>query len=301
VPAPDSPASVSVVIPTQGRRPEVLKQAITRLTAETSVREVLLVDDSGQLALRLGKPHYGLVSVIPVRGLGPNTSRQAGLEAATGDVVLFLADDVLPDPDLASRHLACHDAHSNAVVLGYMPVAQDGNGAHASATSHLYAVEYEARVAGYQADPDSILSNLWGGNVSLLRVDALRIGVENPSYPGRRHEDQDFGIRCAQAGLVGVFDRTLHASHIYRRSRLEFLRDARAQGYERTTLAQTHPGATWHGTGSHASLSTGSKVLGRTTNRRQADLLILKTARRIELWRGSISANRSIRQSGDDT
>jgi GT2 family glycosyltransferase len=279
---PDSETRVSVVIPTQFRRPEVIKAALMRLGADSYVGEVFLVDDSGRVALAIDNAGTAPVSVINAEGRGPNSSRQAGLEAATGEVVLFLDDDVVPDPDLATRHAACHSAHPNAVVLGYMPVAHDANGVHASAASHLYAIEYEARVAEYETDPRTILTNLWGGNVSLRRSDALRVGVENPSYPGRRHEDQDFGLRCAQAGLVGVFDRGLRAAHHYHRSRREFLRDAWAQGYERTTLARTHPHVSWHKAGSDSQLRARPELLEPITNRRRADLLFLKTARRLE-------------------
>lgn len=237
----------------------------------------------------------GLVASVDSPGRGPNASRQAGLDAASEEVVLFLDDDVLPDPGLATRHAAHHARGEGLVVLGYMPVARDANGRYATATAELYANEYERRVRSYEHAPDSILRNLWGGNVSLRREDGLGVGVENAEHPGRRHEDQDFGFRCAAAGLRGVFDRDLMASHHYRRSRGDFLSDAFAQGYERALLRHNEPGAEWFTRGTvRGEQGQAETVMPGAV--RSAELLSLKAARRVQFWRGSRSGVRHTQQ-----
>ncbi len=203
----DAELSVSVVIPTLGTRPDVLASTITRLSAEPCVRQIVVVGDS-TLGHSLPADRRGVVSLMESPGIGPNASRQTGLDAAREEVVLFLDDDVLPDTGLATGHAAHHARAGSLVVVGYMPVVVgDAAGRYATATGELYALEYERRIRAYERNPDSILRNLWGGNLSLRRRDALRVGVENPAHPGRRHEDQDFGFRCAAAGLHGLFDR----------------------------------------------------------------------------------------------
>ncbi len=293
-PGSDGAAPVSVVIPTQGERPEVLNLAIARLSAEPCVAEIIVVGSS-----TTGRPlptdDPRVVSLHRSVGTGPSSSRQAGLEAASAQVVLFLDDDVLPDPGLATGHAAHHACAEDLVVLGYMPVVRDATGRYATATSELYGREYERRVRRYEADPWSVLQNLWGGNVSLRRPDALRVGVENTAHPGRRHEDQDFGFRCAAAALVGLFDRELGAAHHYRRSRGAFLRDAWAQGYERALLRQNEPRAEWF----LRKAGGGDESRGRPTEDgalRGAELISLKAARRLQLWRGSRRARRDNNQ-----
>jgi glycosyltransferase involved in cell wall biosynthesis len=288
----DATPSVSVVIPTRGTRPDVLASAIERLSAEQCVRQVIVVGDSG-----IGRSFSGdrqvPVTLMDSPDRGPNASRQVGLDAASEDVVLFLDDDVLPDPGLAAGHAAHHARTGNLVVVGYMPVVPDAAGRHATATAELYALEYERRVGSYEGDPGSILRNLWGGNISLHRSDALRVGVDNAAHPGRRHEDQDFGFRCMAAGLHGVFDRNLRAGHHYRRSRSAFLSDAWAQGYERTLLRHNEPRAEWFVRGT-------ARQEGRTPivdgGLRSAELLSLKAARRVQFWRGARSAARQAKQ-----
>jgi hypothetical protein len=171
--------------------------------------------------------------------MGPSFARQQGLEASSGSIVLLLDDDVRPNAGLVSAHAARHGA-PGLVVVGYMPVAEPQDPSTEPLPTMLYRQEYLARVAKYESDPASILRHLWAGNVSMRREDALRVGLASNSFPGRRHEDRDFGLRCLAAGMTGVFDRTLAATHEYRRSNRAFLEDARAQGAERFALHQAH-------------------------------------------------------------
>jgi len=292
---PDAVPSVSAVIPTRGSRPDVLPLTIQRLSAEACVTQIIVVGEPATCRSPAGAGHPA-VSVVEAPGRGPNSSRQAGLDAATAEVVLFLDDDVLPDPRLATGHAAHHARAENLVVVGYMPVVR-GEAGYDTATGQLYALEYERRVKRYEADPDSILTNLWGGNVSLRCGDARRVGVENEAHPGRRHEVQDFGLRCAAAGLVGLFDRDLRATHHYRRSRRAFLDDAWAQGYERTLLRQNQPRSEWFVRGSPGD-EQGGGVPVREAALRTAEIASLKAARRLQLWRGSRRAHHDINQQG---
>ena len=296
--AADAVPSVSAVIPTQGTRPEVLEATIDRLAAEPCVTQIVLVGNA-----MIGRPMSGgpgvPVSVMDAPAGGPNAARQAGLDAATEEVVLFLDDDVLPEPGLAAGHAAHHARAAGLVVVGYMPVARDSTGRYATATAQLYALEYERRVKSYEQDPGAILRNLWGGNVSLRRADALRVGVGNVAYPGRRHEDQDFGLRCAACGLSGLFDRGLLAGHHYRRTRRAFLRDAWAQGYERTVLRHNEAGTEWFARGTGHGGTARRAAPGLRSTVRSAELASLRIARRLQLYRGSASARRDTnRQEG---
>ena len=83
------------------------------------------------------------------------------------------------------------------------------------ASTYLYAGNYEGSCAACERDPSLVLTGLWGGNVSICRADALRVGMDSSfTY----HEDRDFGLRCMKAGLRGRFDRSLHADHVHARN-----------------------------------------------------------------------------------
>jgi len=301
----DRISTVSVVIPTL-RGGDRLAPTIERLQRDASVGEIVLVDDRSDAMEPLLPAVPSLVRIVCTCGaVGPNRARQAGVERARGEIVLLLDDDVVPAEGLAARHATRH-SKPGLVVVGYMPVPAPERPGAESLPRLLYRREYEKRVSGYERDPATILTHLWGGNMSLRRVDALRVGIANPGFVGRRHEDREFGIRCARAGLVGVFDRALGANHEYERSLEPFLADARVQGSELVALGRLHPeamdGARWSPgwadciahrcePAAARALLAGVRLAG-ASQRHGVELMLLKAARRIvraagarEAWR----------------
>ncbi|HEY6759202.1 MAG TPA: glycosyltransferase [Baekduia sp.] len=239
----ETPAStVSVVVPTTGDAPW-LAPIVAAALADGAL-EVVVVDDradAARPALRL--PDDGRVRVLSGPRAGPGPARQAGVEAARGDVVLLLDHDVVPEPGLVRGHGARHAAASALVVVGAMPVVVRPGEPRPRYPRALYAADYARRAARWSADPDDVLEHLWTGNVSLRRADALHVGLASADYRGYRHEDRDFGLRCRAAGLRGVYAPELRAVHQYERPAERFFADARAQGAEQAQLARLHPEA----------------------------------------------------------
>ena len=101
---------LSVVIPTYNRRDRLARvlAALERQTMPADEFEVVVVDDgstdgsSDWLATR--KPAYALRTLRLSNG-GPARARNAGVEAATGDILLFIDDDVEPTDSLIAEHL----------------------------------------------------------------------------------------------------------------------------------------------------------------------------------------------------
>jgi glycosyltransferase involved in cell wall biosynthesis len=234
--------SLSVVIPTH-ERALLLPRILAPLLADDGAIEVVVVvdgstDGSLELLQAIAAEHPKLRPLWH-ENRGKEATRQAGVEAARGELVLLLDDDVLAAPGLATGHAAAHDAE-DAVVVGYSPVALPDHAA-GNASTLLYAAEYEGACRGVEADPDSVLRRLWGGNLSLRRADALRVGFLSPAFRERYHQDQDFGLRCRRAGLRGRFRRDLRATHLHHRPLSAFRRDARHQGAGRRELRRLHP------------------------------------------------------------
>jgi GT2 family glycosyltransferase len=238
LPQPD----VSVVIPTYNRR-ELLPRVLAPLLGDERAKQVVVVvdgsrDGSYELLRELARRHPKLQPAFH-ENRGKEETRQAGLELADREVVLFLDDDVVAEPGLAGGHARAHAAEDGVVVVGHMPVALPGRRAGSGATV-LYATDYERRCRDYDANPASVLERLWGGNVSLRRRDAERVGFVTPDFDQRHHQDREFGLRCLDAGLKGRFRRDLCATHHHHRSLAAFRRDARDQGAGRLRIRELH-------------------------------------------------------------
>ena len=231
---------MSVVVPTYQRRAE-LPRFLEALLEEPGLHEVVIAVDGStdgtvqwlqEQAVRDPRIH---VLDLPNRGVG--AARQAGIEAATGDVLLLMDDDVIAERGLVCGHARHHVDGGRRLVLGYAPNEWRHLSAGRRGIALIYRRAYESHCARYVTDPAFVLHGLWAGNLSLPHRDFLAIGIENLEV-ARGQDDREFGIRCLKAGVEGVFDPTLRARHEYSRSLAQFRRDMRLQGQSRKMIHQ---------------------------------------------------------------
>jgi glycosyltransferase involved in cell wall biosynthesis len=235
--------SVSVVMATYRRR-DLLPDVLTPLLADPATEELVVVvdgcrDGSLELLHELAD-RDSRVKPLFVENRGRGGAQQAGIDVASKEVVLLLDDDVIAEADLVTGHARHHAGGSGLVVLGYMPTVLPKKRLPGQFATFMYADVYETWCASYRRNPDNVLRWLWGGNVSVRRSDLRRVPLYSGEYTNYYHSDQDFGLRCRRAGLVGVFDPALAARHAHSRSLEGFLRDARSQGAGELRVHQLH-------------------------------------------------------------
>lgn len=233
--------AVSVVIPTYNRR-ALLPATLAPLLAEPAAHEIVVVvdgcvDGSLELLQELARRDPRLRPLaIENRGMGG--ARHAGAQAARGEVVLLLDDDVVLAAGTVAGHAAHHARERGLVVVGAMPVAGGPQRDRRDFARAIYAAEYERHRARWRDDPASVLATLWAGHLSLRRDDLLSLAPPaRPEVARGYHSDLDFGLRCQAAGLRGVFDPALAATHLYERPPAAFLADAASSG---RSLALVH-------------------------------------------------------------
>jgi glycosyltransferase involved in cell wall biosynthesis len=239
-----SPRS-SVVIVTRNRL-ALLRRVVDAVRQDPATAEVVVVDDrsgdgsadwlAGQAG---GSPP---LRFLRREGVGPAAARQAGVEAASGELVVLLDDDVLPRPGLISRHAALLRGDRGRVVVGYCPVSLPRRRTADAVALFAYARDYEGRCERYERGDAPVLHNLWGGNIGLWRDAALRVRLHSPAFDGVPvfYEDRDFGLRALRAGLAAVFDRSLAADHHHRRTTQAALADATRRGAGAVRLHAAH-------------------------------------------------------------
>jgi glycosyltransferase involved in cell wall biosynthesis len=300
--------ATSVVVPTYNGAP-LLERILRPLLEDPAASEVIVVidgsrDGSLELVERLAR-HEPRLRPLFIDNRGDMGARQAGAQAATGEIVLFIDDDVLANPGLVTGHARRHSERAADLVVGYMPVTVGGRRDPDDFALRLYASEYEGRCEIYERDAQSAVRELWGGNFSMRRADCLAVGMTNPGFTEHYHADRDFGIRCLEAGLTGSFDRALAASHLHERTLEGFIRDARSQGAARVLLPGFHPGAIAPPTrGEFArGLPRPLSDLVALTRRPRAYLAVstslvalVRTAGRTHLWKAQRTTARLLRR-----
>jgi peptidoglycan/xylan/chitin deacetylase (PgdA/CDA1 family)/glycosyltransferase involved in cell wall biosynthesis len=117
--------SFSIVMPTYQRRDVVTDavKALCRLQYDGPVEAIIVVDGSTDgTAEALG----GIACPFSLRVIGqPNAgaagARNRGATEATGDILLFLDDDMICSPDILQHHARSHREGADA-VLGHIPL-----------------------------------------------------------------------------------------------------------------------------------------------------------------------------------
>jgi glycosyltransferase involved in cell wall biosynthesis len=119
---------LTVVIPTRNRPKALhsLLQSIAGQSLPPADFEVVVVDDGSDPPIDATRVTEGLTFAVSIlrraSNPGAHESRRAGLHAARGRRVLFLDDDVMPQPSVLAEHAAVQDEFAVGQIL-YDPKA----------------------------------------------------------------------------------------------------------------------------------------------------------------------------------
>ena len=123
-------SSVTIVIPTYNRGKDIL-DTINRIWASNlssiDFLEVIVVDDGSsepvEPFLASSEIPQNNVSLRCIRqeNSGVGAARNRGFREATGDIILFIDDDILVSPELIRQHVEAHREHPNSVICGFAP------------------------------------------------------------------------------------------------------------------------------------------------------------------------------------
>jgi GT2 family glycosyltransferase len=217
--APSATLELSVVIPTLGR-PGLLRRVLDRLddqSAPATAFEVLVVADANEAALQdldriVRGREYGARRLQADRP-GASAARNTGWRAAEAAVVLFLDDDILPEPGLIAGHCEWHRRHPGVEVgvLGDVRWADE-----LRVTPFMRWLE-----RGIQFDylriegTDAGWSRFYTANVSVKReLVELVGGFEEEELPFG-YEDLDLALRMRHHGLRLLYNRAASAEHLH--------------------------------------------------------------------------------------
>lgn len=223
--APGEPGTprltVSVVIPAYGGQDklDLVLAALARQTYPAALTEIIVVDNGSSPPLRL--PEGTAARLIVCDRPGRGSARNAGLAAATGDVVHWLDSDVLLTPGAVEAHMRWHHAAPYLVVTGYLrfttaevpaKLPDDLAGHFEPAEPHAWLVDLVERTDGLTDNPQRPFSLHVGGATS---VNARLIEAAGPMDEELiLGQDTELGYRLAQAGAVFVPEPAARAYHL---------------------------------------------------------------------------------------
>jgi glycosyltransferase involved in cell wall biosynthesis len=222
----------SVVVPTYNRLGR-LRHVITALEQQTypsDAYEVIVISDGSTD----GTDAYleALCSTMRLRWFlqanrGPAAARNVGIQKAGGEFIVFIDDDVVPEPRLLEEHARSHhEAGQDAVVLGPLLTPEGFE------MAPWIRWEQEMLMKGYRAllrgDWPASARQFYTGNASLRRSHILAVGGFDEGL--RRAEDVELAYRLANKGLDFVFNIQAAGMHFAERSFRAWLDAAQTYG-----------------------------------------------------------------------
>ncbi|MGE0294932.1 MAG: glycosyltransferase [Hyphomonadaceae bacterium] len=234
--------SASIVICTLGR-PADLAECLAAIEAErVAGREIVVVDngpdaETEAVARAVGGVRY---VVEPRRGL--NNARNTGLRAATGDVVVYVDDDVRPEPGWVDALLRRFDKPEVGIVCGLvLPEALETEG--------QIGFQYDLGFGGMGMKPIAFgrsFLKLWpwsppvwdigaGANMAVRRDMALAIGGFDgrvgAGVTGGGGDDTEFWHNLLLHGGEARYEPLAVVRHRHRRTMRELKRQAYVYGH----------------------------------------------------------------------
>jgi GT2 family glycosyltransferase len=208
-----SKIEISVVVATFDRTASVVKLLgdLAAQTVPADSFEVIVVDDGSRerVAPQLeGKSTPFVLTVLEQKNAGPAAARDRGIQAAKGEIIVIVDDDMAVAPSFLSVHLARHRA-GHSVVLGYIQPAP--NLARMPLFERFHAHQLAQQVASYRGGRQARGVHVCTGNVSFRRADYLAVGGFDKALG--RSEDRDLGIRLELAGASFVFAEEAASTH----------------------------------------------------------------------------------------
>lgn len=228
----------SVVIPSFGEAASI-GQTLGALFDQTLPHEryeVVVVDNNRDEAASAWLA--AAVAAFPVRMVrattpGPAAARNAGIAAVTGDVVVFVDDDVITPREFLEAHLSVHEEGDLAVGVGRIIE-------HNSHSRWFLRYLTERRVVNRIPDADHLdFRYFYGANASVPRAVLVELGGYDERFI--RREDAELGFRLAERGLRFRYVERAAVEHHSSFGPVQHVRRSYWNGYYLAMLLEAHP------------------------------------------------------------
>lgn len=283
-----SPAFVSVIVPVRNRASlispcleHLLKAA--RPIAEQGYRfEIVVADDASTDGTAETVDMVAARSPLPIRCIqlaarqGPARARNAAIEAASGDLIVFVDSDVIVVETFFQAHLEAHRRSGpRALVVGPVIAVPSVDAALRYPKSSIWDVS---------------TNPLDTANASVRKEHLQQVGLFDSRFEGMGWQDVDLGLRLIKHGLVRIRARRAVGYHVKppvtSRAQLELMMaKERERGRSAHYFLAKHPGltsrlavqATWF----HRALNWLSRMGGLVTEENVLDWLEWARRRRL--------------------
>jgi GT2 family glycosyltransferase len=235
---------VSVVVPTFDGRDHTLRllDALGEQTLPADEFEVVVIVDGSEDGTKeaLGE------LVTPFRlnwawqpNRGTSAARNAGSARATGEVVVFLDDDIEPDPGFLEALADVQRNRTGVAALGAVHCIVDE---HTPPFARYWAYRFGDFLAGIASKSTPLAwTEAYAGAMAVRRSDVTAAGGFEEAFDGYGLEDFEFALRLSGLGIAFELVTGAVAHHHYDKDFRTAAGESESRGRSAVIFASLHP------------------------------------------------------------
>jgi glycosyltransferase involved in cell wall biosynthesis len=213
---------LSVIIPTYNRKDVLVRclQALFRQTYPTEKFEIIIVndgskDDTKNVVGKLMANAPAEIHYYEQSNRGPAVARNVGVKKASGEIVLFIGDDIIAHENLLQEHINWHIRfpEDHTAILGYVTWSPE-----IKVTPFMRWLENGGPQFAYNQIKSETVDDymfFWTCNISLKRKFMLNEGLFDEEFPYAAYEDIELAYRLTLEGLKIKYNGNAVARHLH--------------------------------------------------------------------------------------
>ena len=210
---------LSVIIPTKGRR-QILAATVSAAIQSTQHldAEIIIVNDLR--SERVEVPEAGNVRTFDNPKAGVAAARNFGFRNSTGELILFLDNDIIISRESVDHICRLHDRYAHACFnLNWEYSAETLRKISTHPFTRFLKSFQMISFKGWYNDPSWQDNQLFKSksiasfHLSISRDDYEKSGGYNEAFPFAGFEDYDFPVRLKKAGIGFYIDSRLTVCH----------------------------------------------------------------------------------------
>lgn len=237
----------SVIIPTYNRA-DILRRTLNLLAVQTYPKndfEVLVINDgstdrTARLLAEFAAKKIFTLKFLEQKNAGASSARNLGLAKAQGKIIVFLDDDVFPQPNFLAAHATFHALFpgSNLAALGLTHLHPELPKTRLQKFLERSGLQFKFQDLRAKQQVD--FRRFYTANLSLKRE---FLGSQNfdLDFQGWGFEDLEFGYRLQKAGLKLLFWPTALGLHFHAIEVPQVLNQQFSAGRNAILFQRKHP------------------------------------------------------------
>lgn len=230
---------ISIIIPSYNRR-KSLELALTTLFKQKTDEQceiIVILDGSTDGSIDMLNLYPSVKKIIFPKNQGAAIALNEGAKAASGNILLFLDDDMRFDKNLINSHLKYHSLDQYDVIIGHFPLDI------LPYPSYFREVIYDW-TEGWQLSFEedvSFFDSLCSGHFSIKKDLFLKVSGFDENFSRWGRKDSELGYRLIKVGAKFGFCKEAKAYQNYEKKPSQFLADYKLLGIADVELIEKHP------------------------------------------------------------